>query len=141
MLASIATPAPVPARVPEAPAVEILLQRLVAEAQSHPPATSPGIGEVAPVVLLRTTASEAANSIATHQTRREWCCLFCHVGSRAMLQLVARLWMNRSRLCYQAGGMRKLREGLLWCHPGWRRSVIARKTATDLGGGVRHPDQ
>ena len=25
--------------------------------------------------------------------------------------------------------------------PRWRRSVVARKTATDPGGGVRHPDQ
>ena len=33
----IATPAPVPAPVPEVPAVEKLLQQLVAETQSRPP--------------------------------------------------------------------------------------------------------
>ena len=39
---AVATPAPVPALVPEAPAVEKLLQRLVAETQSHPsPVVSP----------------------------------------------------------------------------------------------------
>ena len=37
LLAAVATPAPVPAPVPEVPAVEKLLQRLVAETQSHPP--------------------------------------------------------------------------------------------------------
>ena len=37
LLAAVATPAPVPALVPEVPAVEKLLQCLVAETQSRPP--------------------------------------------------------------------------------------------------------
>ena len=37
LLAAVATPAPVPALVPDVPAVEKLLQHLVAETQSRPP--------------------------------------------------------------------------------------------------------
>ena len=40
LLAAVATPALVPALVPEAPAAEKLLQRLVAETQSHPPSVA-----------------------------------------------------------------------------------------------------
>ena len=36
-----------------------------------------------------------------------------HAESWAMLQLVARLWMSRFRLCYQDGGLNQLREVLL----------------------------
>ena len=83
LLAAAAAPAPVPDLVQEVPAVEILLQRLVAETQSCPtPVMSPPeqVGLEKLVVPLGTTAGEAAHSAATHQTGLEWCRLFFSCG-------------------------------------------------------------
>ena len=71
LLTAVDTPAP----IPEVPAVEKLLQRLVAETQSRlPPVVSPpeSVGlENVTVVSLGTTTTEAATSTVTHPTGLE----------------------------------------------------------------------
>ena len=78
LLRRLLMPVDTPAPIPEVPAVEKLLQRLVAESSIAGRESSGvgGIGEDATVVPLWTTANEAATSTATHPTGLERSCLF-----------------------------------------------------------------
>ena len=92
------------------------------------------------VVSLGTTTTEAATSTATRPTGLERSCVFLmwEVGSccdsvpelgRVFPFMLPGWWADKTL------------GGLLWCHPGWRRTVGGRKMATDPGGGVRLPGQ
>ena len=87
LLRRILTAVDTPAPIPEVPAVEKLLQRLVEETQSSASGRESsrvgGIGKDVTVVSLGTTTTEAATSTATRPTRLERSCVFLmlEVGS------------------------------------------------------------
>ena len=113
LLAYMAAPVPVLAPVPEVLTVEKLLQRLVAETQSCQPAAVSSPEPVGLGNLFRSYLSgQQTSGPQTRQRpiRRDWNGVVCfHVESRVMMRLVAPLWMNRFRLCYQAGGLNRHR--------------------------------
>ena len=101
LLAAVDNPAP----IPEAPAVEKLLQCLVAETQGRPsPVVSPPARWVWRICSGRSSLDNSKRgahlgSDPSDGTGTELSVY--HAESRVMLRLGARLWMNRFRLCYQ----------------------------------------
>ena len=80
LLAAVATPAPVPALVSEAPAVEKLLQLLVAETQSRsPPVVSPPVSVGLEKLLRSYLSGQQLVRMQTRQRpiRRDWNGVVC----------------------------------------------------------------
>ena len=107
-----------PAPMPEVPAMEKLLQRLVGETQSRPP---PVMSPPEPAGLEQMLRSFLAGQQQRQRppprqqpVRRDWngVCV-SPVGSPVMQQHGARTWTNRFHLCSQDGGRRKL-EGIYY---------------------------
>ena len=147
LLAAVATPAPVPAPVPEVPAVDKLLQHLVAETQSRPlPVVSPpepvGLEKLFRSYLLG--QQPVRPPTRQRPIRRDWkwngvVCFSCGKSGHAATRCPA----LDELFPFMLPGWRaeSTQGGYVMISPRCRRSVVAWKTATDLGGGVRHPDQ
>ena len=128
LLRRLLTPVDTPAPAPEVPAMEKLLQRLVAETQSRPP---PVVSPPVPTELEQMLRSFLTGQRQRQRSMPRQC--VSPVGSRVMQQHDVRTWTNHFRLCSQDGGRRKRRGVYYDPTPGGHGP----KTVADLGGVVR----
>ena len=135
LLVAVATPAVVPALVPEVPAVEKLLQCLVAETQSRPPPVVRPPESVRLEKLLRSYLSgqqPVRQQTRQRPIRRDWngvVCFSCGKSGHAATHCPA---LGES-FPFMLPGWRaeSTPGGFVMISPRWRRSVVPRKTATD----------